>query len=78
MNDRDRQRDRRRTKGPILFRNKKSGALVVRTGPAYCKSEGLDGHRMMVYQNLMGIRYVLHEKEFEEQFETVSETATVA
>lgn len=70
--ERTRQRERRRTKGPMLYRHKGTGRLYIRIGPAYCKSEGMEDHRMMVYQGLDGVRYVRHEKEWEEKFEVIT------
>ena len=60
-----------------MYRHKGTGNLYIRVGPAYCKSVGMEDHRMIVYQGLDGIRYVRHEKEFDEKFEAITNTSTV-
>lgn len=60
-----------------MFRHKGNNQLYIKVGPAYNKGAGCEGHRMMVYTDLEGIRYVRYEKEWEEKFEPVTNTASL-
>lgn len=55
----------------ISFVHLRTGKVYVFEGPAFNKSAGRDGERMVVYRSLGGIRYVRTEKEFNEKFKLV-------
>lgn len=48
-----------------------TGKLYFLIGPAFNKSDGHDGERVVVYMSLAGIRYVRNEKEFQLKFTPV-------
>lgn len=56
-------------KALMLFRNKKTGKVYIRTGPALNASNGAGNEKMVVYQSAEGYRYVRNEAEFNDKFE---------